>query len=126
MQRSTLELLYGNAKLTEPFFRNLLNNTKLNSKTLAETVFEITPKTFTSYMEEGKKIPRYMLEKGIKLEELYIKGIELFGSVAKFNDWMRKESYGLGLRVPLEFIGTVTGIDMIYDELIKIEFGATA
>jgi hypothetical protein len=126
MQRSALELLYGNAKLTEPFFRNLLIHTKLNSKTLAETVFEITPKTFASYLEEGKKIPKHMLEKGIKLEELYKKGIELFGSVIKFNEWMRKESFGLGLHIPLELIGTITGIEMIYDELIRIEFGATA
>jgi hypothetical protein len=125
-QGTAMEFLYGNVTKNEPLFRNLLNLTKLHSKTLAEIVFEITPKTFTSYLEEGKKLPRYMIEKVIKLEDLYLKGIELFGSVTEFNLWMKKESYGLGLRVPLEFIGTITGIEMIYDELIRIEFGATA
>ncbi len=125
-QRTAIEFLYGNTSKNEALFRNLLNLTKLHSKTLAENVFEITPKTFTSYLDEGKKLPKYMVEKVIKLQELYFKGIELFGTVGEFNLWMKKESYGLGLRVPLEFIGTITGIEMIYDELIRIEFGATA
>ena len=125
-QRTAIEFLYGNTSKNEPLFRNLLNLTKLHSKTLAETVFEITPKTFTSYLDESKQLPRYMVEKVIKLQELYFKGIELFGTVGEFNIWMKKESYGLGLRVPLNLIGTITGIEMIWDELIRIEFGATA
>ena len=125
-QRTAIEHLYGNTSKNEALFRNLLNLTKLHSKTLAENVFEITPKTFTSYLDDSKKLPKYMVEKVIKLQELYFKGIELFGSVGEFNLWMKKESYGLGLRVPLELIGTITGIEMIYDELTKIEFGATA
>jgi hypothetical protein len=125
-QRSNLELIYGNTVAKEPLFRNLLNFTKLPSKTLAEVVFEITPKTFASYVGKSKKLPKYMIEKVIKLEELYMKGIELFGNAAEFNLWMKKQSYGLGLRIPLGLIGTITGIDMIYDELIRIEFGATA
>jgi Protein of unknown function (DUF2384) len=126
VHRTTIDILYGKGSANSPLFKNLLNITKLHSKTLAELVFEITPKTFASYMVEGKRIPRHMLEKGIKLEELYLKGIELFGSALKFNDWMKKESYGLGLRVPLDLVSTVTGIEMIYDELVKIEFGTTA
>ena len=125
-QRTAIEFLYGNKSKNLPLFRNLLNLTKLHSKTLAEIVFEITPKTFTSYLDESKKLPKYMIEKVIKLQELYLKGIELFGSVAEFNLWMKKKSYGLGSRVPLELIGTITGIEMIYDELTRIEFGATA
>ena len=125
-QRTAIEFLYGNNSKNEALFRNLLNLTKLHSKTLAENVFEITPKTFTSYLDDSKKLPKYIVEKVIKLQELYFKGIELFGSVGEFNLWMKKESYGLGLRVPLQLIGTITGIEMIFDELTKIEFGATA
>jgi putative toxin-antitoxin system antitoxin component (TIGR02293 family) len=125
-QKTAIEFLYGNPAKNEALFRNLLNLTKLHSKTLAENVFEITPKTFTSYLDESKQLPRYMVEKVIKLQELYFKGIELFGSVGEFNIWMKKESYGLGLRVPMDLIGTITGIEMIWDELTRIEFGATA
>lgn len=99
--------------------------TKLPINFLSEFVFEITPKTYNAYKEE-QKLPSHIFEKTIKLNELYKKGLELFGNVEKFNEWLSVKSYGLGDQIPLNMINTVIGIDMVLDELYKIEFGTTA
>jgi uncharacterized protein (DUF2384 family) len=103
----------------------LLEITDLPIKTLSE-VFEMTPKTFSSYKTPGKHLPIRIVELGIKLRQLYNKGIEIFGNTDNFNSWLMKEAYGLGNTKPLTLINSSTGIDLIYEELIKIEFGATA
>ncbi len=96
------------------------------NKFLAEKVLEISPKTLYSYRHSNKTLPIRINEQILKLEELYKKGIELFENSDRFNQWMKSESYGLGSVKPIEMINSITGIDLIYEELIRIEFGATA
>jgi uncharacterized protein (DUF2384 family) len=103
----------------------LIEITGLPIKILS-AVFEMTPKTFSSYKTPGKHLPTRIVELCIKLRELYKKGIEIFGSTDNFNSWLMQEAYGLGNIKPLTLINSSTGIDLIYEELIKIEFGATA
>ena len=57
---------------------------------------------------------------------LYRKGIELFGSTAEFNKWLREPAYGLGKKVPRGLLGTMTGIGLVVDELSRIEYGDLA
>lgn len=100
--------------------------TGFNLNFMAENIFEMTPKTLSSYKEKGKYFPKRSVENSIKLKELYHKGINIFGSRETFNKWLSTESYGLNNIVPLTILGYITGIDLIYEELIRIEFGATA
>ena len=66
------------------------------------------------------------LSKKKKLKALYAKGEEIFGDRKRFNTWLRRRSYPLGNIYPIDQVKTVAGITLIYDELIRIEFGATA
>lgn len=61
-----------------------------------------------------------------KLEELYIKGIRLFGTKEKFENWLDRESYGLEFKIPRTLLDTNEGIENVLNELITIEFGTTA
>jgi putative toxin-antitoxin system antitoxin component (TIGR02293 family) len=99
---------------------------QMPNKTLAEKILEITPKTLNSYRNSSKEMPVKLNEHMIKLEVLYLKGIELFGGAEHFNNWLKTASFGLGNIVPLTIINSITGIDLVYEELIRIEFGATA
>ena len=114
------------AKESYIIINELKEITGLNLNFLAQQVFEITPKTLSSYREKGKYLPKRSFENSIKLKELYHKGQELFGSTAAFNQWLNSQSYGLDNVVPISLIGYSTGIDVIYEELARIEFGATA
>src|SRR4030043_226995 len=60
-------------------------------------------------------------EVSIKLRDLYKKGVEIFGNSSRFNTWLSRESAGLGSMQPLDLMGTSTGIDLVYEELLRIE-----
>ncbi|MCW3083194.1 MAG: DNA-binding protein [Bacteroidetes bacterium] len=110
--------------------RSIVNDlsevSNLPLKVLAEHVFEMTPKTLTSYKTQNKPVTKRTVEVYIKIKELYNKGIEIFESTEKFNSWLSTPAYGLGNKIPISYISSSTGIDLIFEELIRIEFGATA
>jgi putative toxin-antitoxin system antitoxin component (TIGR02293 family) len=103
-----------------------LNLSDMPNKTLADKVLEINPKTLHSYRYSEKTLPVRMHEHILKLEDLYLKGIELFENSGRFNHWLKSESYGLGNIKPISLIKSITGIDLVLEELMRIEYGATA
>lgn len=124
-RRHIIDELNTNKKSNE-ILKRFLDFSSIPNKFLAEKVLEISPKTLYSYRHSNKTLPIRINEQILKLEELYKKGIELFENSDRFNQWMKSESYGLGNVKPIDMINSITGIDLIYEELIRIEFGATA
>ena len=124
-RRHIIDELKSNKKSNE-ILERFSEFSSIPNKFLAEKVLEISPKTLYSYRHSNKILPIRINEQILKLEDLYKKGIELFGNSDRFNQWMKSESYGLGNVKPIEMINSITGIDLVYEELIRIEFGATA
>jgi putative toxin-antitoxin system antitoxin component (TIGR02293 family) len=83
-------------------------------------------KTFQNYRDKKAALDVITSEKLLKLFALYSKGAAVFGSIDAFTDWLSKPAYGIGNQVPQDLIDTMTGIDLIKDELIRIEFGDLA
>ncbi|MGD2034952.1 MAG: DUF2384 domain-containing protein [Bacteroidales bacterium] len=100
--------------------------TGMTMNQLATRVYEMTPKTLYSYKSAGKHLPSRSLEISIKIKHLYSKAEELFVHPEDFNSWMKHECLGLGGRVPINLLNTSSGIDLVFDELTRLEFGATA
>ena len=113
-------------KKSNEILERFMKISEMPNKVLAEQVFEISPKTLHSYRNSNKVLPIRLYEHILKLEGLYSKGIELFESSEHFNIWLKSESYGLGNIKPVELINSITGIDLVYEELVRIEYGATA
>jgi uncharacterized protein (DUF2384 family) len=107
-------------------FNALVKNTGLTIKILAENIFEITPKTFIKYKNTSSKIPSRIAELAIEINTLYVLGKDVFGSTDTFNNWLNKENPFFNGKQPSEYLNTSTGIHLIYEELKRIEFGATA
>jgi len=105
-------------------FFDLAEITGLKKNQLAEEILQISLKTLSRYRDEQKKMSPRNSEMILKLISLYKKGIEIFSSSASFNRWLKKSSIGLGNKLPYELMNTSTGIDLIYNELVRIEFGA--
>jgi putative toxin-antitoxin system antitoxin component (TIGR02293 family) len=124
-RRHIIDELKSNKKSNE-ILERFSEFSSIPNKFLAEKVLEISPKTLYSYRHSNKILPIRINEQILKLEDLYKKGIELFENSDRFNQWMKSEAYGLGNVKPIEMINSITGIDLIYEELIRIEFGATA
>jgi putative toxin-antitoxin system antitoxin component (TIGR02293 family) len=61
-------------------------------------------------------------ERLIVLADLFSRGEEVFGSSEKFREWMHSSNHALG-EVPMRLLDTSPGIEMIRDELVRIEHG---
>lgn len=107
--------------------RLVLEVTGLPLVYLAEVVFEMTPKTLNTYIKDVKKsLPARYTEHAYRLLELYYYGAEVLGDLDTMRRWMSRQAYGMHRRVPMTYLNTLTGIEFIRAELVRIEFGATA
>lgn len=89
-------------------------------------LLNISVKTLSRYQQSKTKMSPQNSEHMIKLYILYRKGIEVFKTIESFNNWLEKPSYGLGGTVPFSFLNTISGIDLVLEELTKIEYGDLA
>ena len=57
---------------------------------------------------------------------LYDRGREVFGSLERFEQWMNTVLIPFGNKKPKEFLDTADGVNIILDELGRIEHGVLA
>ncbi len=104
-------------------FFDLAILSSLNKERLADDLLGISLKTILRYARQGKFLLPSYTERVLKLMALYRKGIEVFGEKTYFNNWLRKPAFGIGGQIPYDFLALTTGIDLVMDELRRIEFG---
>jgi putative toxin-antitoxin system antitoxin component (TIGR02293 family) len=134
------EVLYG----YQPFYSNtisLLNSAKrgLNAKAALDFLslsgftqfefqetFKTTVKTIQNHFTRKLKLDAALSEKLLKSFALFDKGTEIFGSADAFHQWLMAPAYGLGNQTPFDLMDTITGIQLIEEELTRISFGDLA
>jgi putative toxin-antitoxin system antitoxin component (TIGR02293 family) len=65
-------------------------------------------------------------ERVIELARLYSRGEEVFGSLDAFKEWIESNVIALGNKKPKEFFDTSLGIELLMEELGRIEHGIFA
>lgn len=106
-------------------FSDLIEISGLTNEELAG-LLGLSYKTIQRYQKDGKKLNVQNSEQLLKMIALYQKAEEVFGDLESFNRWLRKPSVGMGNQQPLSFLQTSGGIDLIREELLRIEHGALA
>ncbi len=106
-------------------FYDMVDITGLPKDVLAEYL-DISTKTLERYKKQRKKLNSMRSEVLLKLVTLYKKGIEVFGYIHAFRTWLNKPAYGLDEALPAKLMVTSTGIDVIIEELVRIEYGDLA
>lgn len=106
-------------------FFNVADQTGYRREQVAD-VFDTSLKTFQRYEREHRNLSPQDSEKVLKIQVLFTRGAEVFGAVEAFRRWMDKPAFGLGNQVPFSLLRTSGGIDLIMDELIRIDFGDLA
>ena len=91
-----------------------------------QDTFKTTVKTIQNYYAGSLKLDAALSEKLLKSFALFEKGISIFGSAKAFQNWLNVPSYGMGNQVPFDLMDTITGINLIEEELIRIEHGDLA
>ncbi len=91
-----------------------------------QETFKTTVKTIQNHVTRELTIDAALSEKLLKSFALFDKGTEIFGSADNFHQWLSTPAYGLGNQLPFDLMDTITGIRLIEEELIRIEFGDLA
>ena len=82
--------------------------------------------TLTRHEAYGRLLNATTSEKLLCLFALYERGISVFGSVDEFNSWLAMPAFGLGQLAPLSMLNTINGIQLVANELGRIEHGDLA
>ncbi|MFB0906912.1 MAG: DUF2384 domain-containing protein, partial [Spirosomataceae bacterium] len=86
----------------------------------------LTERTIQRYKKEQKRFEPIQSERILEIAKLQQQGQEVFGSAQYFNDWMNSNIVALGNIKPVELLDSGFGIDMLIEELGRIEHGVLA
>ncbi len=95
--------------------------------------YNLPLKTFINFLSiSHRTIQRYasnrslqpdVADHAIALTKLLIYGNDVFGDKEKFLLWIDSPSKALGGKMPSEIMDSITGLELIKDELARIEYG---
>lgn len=91
-----------------------------------ETALNKSMKTFQNYSDKKQLLDSTTSEKILHLFRLFKKGIGVFSSSDAFTEWLVRPAFGLGNKQPLLLLDTITGIELVMEELTRIEYGDLA
>jgi putative toxin-antitoxin system antitoxin component (TIGR02293 family) len=121
-QEKQLKLIRGG--LTRGSLDVLMKKTGLSIYELAD-ILEMTDRTLRRY-DSDEVLNKRLSERALEIAQLYHRGEEVLGDAASFHQWMQTEIPALGHQVPKSFLDTSIGIQMLIDELGRIEHGVFA
>lgn len=90
------------------------------------TYLHLSERTMQRYRSEKKTFEPLQSEKIISIALFYNKGIEVFGTSEKFDAWLETINLALGGIKPKMLLDNSFGIEMLKDELTRIEYGILA
>lgn len=86
----------------------------------------LSERTMQRYKKEKRTFDTLQSEKILQITLLYKKGAEVFGSEENFNTWLDTLNLSLGKVKPKSLLDNAFGIELLNDELIRIEHGVLA
>lgn len=86
----------------------------------------LSERTMQRYKREKKTFDSLQSEKILEIALLYKKGTDVFGTGEKFNNWLTAENVALGSVKPKDLFDSSFGINLLKDELGRIEYGVLA
>ncbi len=102
---------------------DLIEITGATQATVA-SILDLTEPTLRKHTKAGTELNTGLSEHILQLFQLFDKGMDTFGSLEEFKSWMSHESIALTAS-PVDLLDTITGINMVMDELIRIDYGIT-
>lgn len=84
---------------------------------------DISTKTLSRYIQDKKRFNPNDSELILKWKALFEEGKETFGSYASFCAWLSKPAIALHHVLPKDLMQTSRGVDVIMEELSRIQWG---
>jgi putative toxin-antitoxin system antitoxin component (TIGR02293 family) len=86
----------------------------------------ISDRTLLRYKVDNKRFDATLSERIIQIFNLYEKGVTVFEDNTAFNVWLKSRNVALGGIEPFTLLDSSYGIEIINQELIRIEYGIFA
>lgn len=86
----------------------------------------LSDRTMQRYQKENKTFEAIHAEKIYEISMLTSYGVTVFGSLENFNSWLNAKNLAMGGIVPKTLLDSSFGIQVIKDELGRIEHGIFA
>ncbi|UOE42078.1 DUF2384 domain-containing protein [Chryseobacterium suipulveris] len=86
----------------------------------------ISSKTLSRYQNDGKSFDTLQSERILQIQMLHSRGEEVFGNQENFTSWLNTQNIALGNVIPKTLLKTTFGIQLLMDELGRIEHGVLA
>jgi len=102
----------------------LMEITAITPKEMA-FIIQVSDRTLRRHKSQTL-LNREQSERVVELARLYSRGEQVFGNLESFKEWMNSTVMALGNKRPKEFLDTSLGINILMDELGKIEHGIFA
>lgn len=106
-------------------FMNFVNKSPF-SLTEWSDFLHLSERTMQRYKKEMRVFDAPQSERILEIAMLYKKGLEVFGDSNKFDSWLETNNLALGNIKPKQLLDNSFGINLIKDELTRIEYGILA
>ena len=120
--RSRFDLMeMSKAGITKDALRHLAKYLSLSASQLSE-LLPVSERTILRYTSK-KPFNRMVSEQILQIAEVVAKGLEIFEDKEKFISWMHSPVKSLANQTPLSLLSSRFGMEMVLDELGRIEYG---
>jgi putative toxin-antitoxin system antitoxin component (TIGR02293 family) len=106
-------------------FLDFFKNEPFSEKEWAD-YFGVSTRTLDRYINENKNFPAKQSERIIEIKRLLNFGENVFEDNDNFMAWMSMQNIAMGGIVPKKLLDTSIGINMVYDQIGRIEQGIFA
>ena len=89
----------------------------------AAEFFHFSERTLRDYVKKDKLLDPDSSEKVLKIFSLYLFGYNVLEGSENFIKWLYQPSFGLRDKIPATLLYSSDGIDLVHDELARIEHG---
>ena len=89
-------------------------------------ILNVSERTIQRYRREKRRFDPIHTEKLLLIMLLFKKGTEVFESISDFLIWINSRNNALGGIKPVDLLDNSFGINMVKDELVRIEHGILA
>ncbi|PIV83799.1 MAG: antitoxin [Nitrospirae bacterium CG_4_10_14_3_um_filter_53_41] len=111
----------GGTGLPKKALLNLAKYLGISTGRMAD-LLPISERTLQRYAPK-KHFDRIVSEQILRIAEVAARGTNVFGDKAKFIKWLESESKALGDKTPVSLLVSSFGVEMVLDELGRIEHG---
>ena len=89
-------------------------------------ILHISERTLQRYAKENTIFSFSVADRILQVNKVFERGLEVFGSYAKFNLWLRDDPYMLEGQLSLHSLASIDGINNVLTQLGRIEHGIFA